>query len=178
MANRNFARAVRRKTQWAGMGSQAGTAAIPDMITIAAGATALLSIGFVIRGALGIIDEETTVTRTIGMLRARIDLGTADLQAKYAMGCAVVTQEALAAGVASLPDPATAGDFEWLYYSTGQLQRGLTANDENGLATVAVPFDVRGQRIVRAGQNIAWWCSAVDAAVQIGVAGRYLVKLT
>ena len=180
MANRNFARAMRRKTQWAGLGDAAGAATIPNMVTTAAGTNQILSLGVIVDGTQGLFDEEVTVTRMIGTVAAKIALGTASLFGTFAMGCIVARGEAIAAGVGSLADPMTDPDAEWLFYTQCQLARGLTADIDNGIASIQIPFDTRGQRIVRAGSNLVW-VAAVDtgsANVIVGVSGRYLVKLT
>ncbi len=179
MADRGFARAMRRKTQWVGMGSESATAAIPQMVAIAVAGTAILSEGFVATGGPGfLLDEETTVTRTIGQVTAKIGAGTANLEGEFALGCVVARAEAITAGTGSLPSPISDPDAEWLYYFSGQLSRGGTLDIDNGVASLRQAFDVRGQRIVRAGSQVVWVGEAAGTTVDVGVTGRYLVKLT
>ncbi len=168
----------RRKTQWAGMGSAAGAATMPVVQVIAAGASAILSQGLVTAGSLGIIDDETTVTRMIGRWMAGLTVGTGGISCEFALGVVVARLEAVAAGVGSLPSPVVDPDAEWLYYASGLVKRQQTADDENGTVTVREMFDTRGQRIVRVGQTVVWIASAVTNSIDIGVSGRYLVKLT
>ena len=168
----------RRKTQWAGFASAAGAATMPVVTVVAAGTTVLLSTGMIVAGAQGLFDEETTVTRTLGRWLAGLTVGTAGITGEFAIGCIVARAEAITAGVASMASPVTDPDAEWLYYASGLVKRQQTADDENGTVTMRESFDVRGQRIVRAGSNVAWLASAVSASVDIGVSGRYLVKLT
>ena len=178
MAHRNFARAMRRKTQWAGFSAAAGGQTLPVAVNVAAAAVGIVSAGFTIAGGSGAVDEEVTVTRTLGIARFKMDAATALLSAQFAMGCIVARNEAVTAGVASLANPITDPDAEWLYYVTGNLLRGNAANDEDGTSTATIPFDVRGQRIVRAGSTLVWIAAAQTAAVQSMVGGRYLLKLT
>jgi len=177
MANRNFARAMRRKTEWAGFGSEGGAAALPAPQTIAAAASAILSNGAVVAGGTGFVDQEVTITRTIGTAIAKIAAGTVSLEGEFAIGLLVARNEAVTAGVASMPSPVTDPDAEWLYHISGQLIRGLTANIDDGIATVRIPFDVRGQRVLRAGSNVVWIGAAEGTTLDLGVTGRYLVKL-
>ena len=104
MAHRQFARAMRRKTQWAGMGDKAGAANIPATEILAAGTAEIISQALIIANAAGVVDEETTITRTIGTFTARMGTATATAGAGIAVGCGVFTNQAVAAGVGSLPD--------------------------------------------------------------------------
>ena len=183
MANRNFARAMRRKTQWAGFGNEAGAATVPVMLNVTAGTTAIISVGAITAGGAGIFDDETTITRTIGRVAWSLSAdGAAGTRTSVAIGCAVVRNEALTAGISALPSPETDPDFEWLYYSVHQLQQVGAQLDGASLEGESHAFDVRGQRIVRLGQTLVWLAAVTSAAVavdaRVGVGGRYLVKLT
>jgi len=148
------------------------------LVTIAAGGTSLLAQGFFIAGGAGIVDEETTITRTIGQFAAQLDLGTAGLQARYGIGMVVARNEAIAAGTGSLPSALSDQDAEWLYYATGSLERGTAADTFAGPEFLKKDFDVRGQRIVRAGSSVVWICAVEGAAITVSVHPRYLLKLT
>ena len=86
MAHRNFARAMRRKTQWGGFGDATPAALFPDWTTVTSGAVVLLSQGIVISGGLGLVDEEFTVTRTIGQVSVAMGTDTALADARLAVG--------------------------------------------------------------------------------------------
>ncbi len=176
MADRAFARAMRRKTQWAGLGSQAGAGTIPISQAAAGGATVILSTAMIIGGAAGLLDEEVTITRLIGQISAVVDLDSADTEGSFAIGCYVTRAEAIAAGVASLPNPETDPDAEWLYYIAGLVRNAAVATKDE-LSSMRQAFDVRGQRKVRSGETLVWLLSARTAAVRAAVQGRYLVKL-
>ncbi len=178
MANRNFARAMRRKTQWFGMGPATGVA-LPTYTTLGVGVPAIISQALIAGGAAGLLDEEGTITRMIGQISAQLDAETADVQATVAVGMGVFRDEAVAAGVASLPSPEDDPDFEWLFYGVYGLGNGpTTAGQNDQLSSLRVDFDVRGQRIVRTGQNVVWLAEAQTAALRVMVGGRYLIKLT
>ncbi len=119
MAHRQFARAMRRKTQWAGFGDQGASAVLPTLQTVASGASVILSQGFVIGGSVGVLDEETTITRTIGRVTVVLNADTALSAGTYAVGLGVFRNQAVTAGVASLASLEDNPDFEWLYYTAG-----------------------------------------------------------
>ncbi len=170
----------RRKTQWTGMLDAAGAATIPGFVVVTTGAPAIIAQGFLIAGSAGVLDEETTITRLIGSTRVRLQLDTANLSSRFAIGVYIARLEAVTAGVAALPSPLTDPDAEWLYYVSGQIRRENTANVDRGIGTFFMPFDVRGQRIVRVGQTPVWIAeiSVGLDGIDVAVAGRYLVKLT
>ena len=176
---RQFARGgPRRKTQWAGFGTAGGGATLPIMVVLTAGTTSILSQAFVVSGGTGIVDEETTITRTLGIWSFATNLATAAVSGTYAIGLAVVRNEALAAGVGSLPSVESDPDFEWLYYAAGHLRNPNSTLQDGPLSAVHMAFDVRGQRIVRKGSTVVWLAESETIGMVAGVAGRYLLKLT
>ncbi len=178
MANRNFARVMRRKTQWGGFGNAAAGATIPTPAALTAGTPQIISTGIIIAGAAGIVDEEFTITRTIGAVMVAHGENTANLAGSWAVGCVIARNEAVNAGVASLPSPEDDPDAEWLYYAQGSVQNPNNALRDGPTSGRFVDFDVRGQRIVRAGSTIVWIAESQVANVTVGVNGRFLVKLT
>ena len=177
---RQFSRGARRKTQWAGFGDEAGTAAFGSMLALTAGTPVILSVGMIIGGAAGFFDEEVTITRMIGTVTALLNSVAAGAQARVGIGCYVADQVAITAGVASLPSPEDSPDSEWLYYAQFDLTNPITSPTEGQISVNArvVDFDVRGQRIVRAGESPVWIAESETSGVIIGVGGRYLGKLT
>ncbi len=177
MANRNFARAMRRKTQWAGIGTAVAAVGPNPPVNVAAAAAVILSAGLVVNGGSGLFDEETTVTRMIGEILVLGD----DIAGPgaFAVGCVVARGEAITAGVASLPSPAGDPDAEWLYYYAGGLRNVIGTGPASSVTAAArIQFDVRSQRILRAGSNVVWIAFADTDDMEISVNGRYLVKLT
>ena len=174
---RQFARGMRRKTQWAGFGNQVGAATLPISIVVTAGNTVLLSTNAIIAGAAGFLDEEVTIVRTIGNILALVDSDSADAEGSFAIGLYVTRAEAIAAGVGSLPSPEADPDAEWLYYAAGVLRRSATANINDGVTTFRDQFDVRSQRRLRSGESMVWLLSARTGSVRASVSGRYLAKL-
>ena len=179
MAHRNFARSMRRKTQWFGFGDSAGTANLPSYVNLTTGTAGILSAN-VIRGAgVGSFEEEFTITRMIGQISFIHKSNALGLEGSIAIGCGVVGGAALAAGVASLPSPEDQPDYEWLFYGVYGIHNDELVNEgnANALQTGRVDFDVRGQRIVRAGASVVWIAETQTLNVDAIVGGRYLVKL-
>ena len=176
MANRNFARSMRRKTQWGGFGNAAGAAALPVHVAMTAGTPVILSQGVVVQGALGVGSEVVTLVRTIGQFSANLNLGTANLDGTVAVGCIVARDEAVAAGVGSLPSPEDDPDSDWLYYGVFGLHNAVSGqlSDESH---VRQDFDVRGQRISKNGETVVWLAESQTSDVDAMVGGRYLFKL-
>ena len=177
MARTFTPRIQRRKTQWVGFGAAAGGATIPTFVTVPVGSAVILSQGMIVGGAAGLVDEEVTITRMIGSLGVVMASATVGAEATVAVGLAVARAEAITAGVGSLLSPESDPDFEWLYYSVLQLHNGLSAGGEATFHTVMRTMDVKGQRVVRAGQSTVWLAESETSSTEIAVGGRYLVKL-
>ena len=167
----------RRKTQWAGMGDSVGAAVLPGFVVVPSGGPAILSFNMVVNGGVGLIDEEGTITRMIGRVSARINVNTANVSATLAVGCIVARNEAIVAGVGSLPSPEDDPDSDWLFYAVMGLVNPNTTNNDSSLANVHFDFDVSGQRIVRVGASPVWIAEAQSQAIFTQVGGRYLAKL-
>jgi len=168
----------RRKTQWAGLGDAAGAASIPAPQALTVGTPAIVSFNAIVGGAAGLLDEEVTITRTVGMITCAMNVDTAVAEAGVAVGCAVARSEAITAGVASLPSPEDDPDFEWLFYASFALVNPQNALRDGPASAIHIPFDVKGQRIMRAGQSVVWIAETNESGVVLSANGRYLVKLT
>ncbi len=177
MANRAFTRVSRRKTQWFGIGSSAGGVGPNPPVAIASGGVSILSQAFIASGSSGALEEEVTITRMIGEILVASNDTTAE-EAAFAIGCIVARNEAVAAGVASLASPSSDPDAEWVYYVAGGVVQEEAAPIGSFAEVARVPFDVRGQRIVRAGSTVVWIAQAVSGPLFMSVNGRYLTKLT
>ncbi len=177
MANRNFSRAMRRKTQWAGFGDAAGAANIPAWVAGAVGTPAIVSQAMIVQNAAGLIDEEITITRMIGRIGVTIDVATAGSRGAIAIGCLVARVTAISAGVASLPSPEDDPDSDWLYYAVLPVLNPATADTDGPLSMYTYDFDVKGQRVVRSGETPVWLMESQTVNCEAFVGGRYLAKL-
>ncbi len=179
MARAQFrGRGPRRKTQWGGFGNFDGAANLPHFVNLLAGAPAIVSQAVIAAGTSGLVDEEFTITRMIGRWTTHIAVNTAAAEATVAIGCLVTYAEAIAAGVASLPSVEDDPDSEWLYYGTMHLINPNSTVRDGPASAGSIDFDVRSQRIVKRGMSVVWIAESETSAVDLGVGGRYLVKLT
>ena len=169
----------RRKTQWFGTLDVAGSNVLPLLVSAVNGATSILAQGLARAAGSGASDEEVTITRMIGNLLIVLDGTAASANGGgFAIGCLVTRSEAAIAGVASMPSPETDPDAEWVYHTSGIVQREtVETNSAGGNAFLRIPFDVRGQRIIRTGSTVVWLGSARGATILMGANVRYLVKL-
>jgi len=179
MARQQFRRGPRRKTQWAGFGDEAGTAALSSLVTLVAGTPQIISQGMVVQGSLGLLDDEVTITRMIGQFVGLLNAIAADAEAEFAIGVLVARNEAIIAGVASLPSPEDDPDSDWLFYGQYHVAQPQASAIQGTISLNAIRenFDVRGQRIVKAGEAPVWIAESQTAGVKVGVGGRYLAKL-
>ena len=179
MAARSFARrGMRRKVQWVGMLDQAGANAFPVFTALPTATAAILSFGVVASGiAADAVEEEVTITRTIGLLTVHLDVDTADALGAFAVGLIVQRGEQVTAGVASMPTPLGDPDAEWLYWTAGMLRNSNLTSREGPISSLHIPFDIRSQRVLRRGSTPVWLGQGAAAGLVASVSGRYLVKL-
>ena len=82
------------------------------------------------------------------------------------------------AGVASFPSPEDDPNYEWLFYGVFMLLNPQNTLRDGPTSSFRIPFDVRGQRIVRNGHLPVWIAESQTNNAICGVGGRYLFKLT
>ncbi len=75
-----------------------------------------LAIGAVVAFNMFTADEAETILRTRGRIQGVQDSTMVNESATVAVGLAVVSARAVAAGAASLPRPSTEGSYPWLWY--------------------------------------------------------------
>ena len=181
MANRGFARGARRKTAWTGIGKADGTSQPPTEVVLAAGTNTLVARGVYATGAgaKGVpgAEDESTITRMIGSLYAQINVATTVASASVAIGALVMRQEAVVAGVASMPSPKDSPELDWLYYSVLQVRNPIGVEADGPLSGITRQFDVRGQRVLRNRDELVWLAEASVANCTVQVGGRVLFLL-
>ncbi len=159
-----MARTQRRKSTWVGSADQ-------GFIAVGGGAS-------VINQSLALADGETVV-RVRGVLSVKPSVYTADVDIVGAMGFALVSNQALAAGAASIPGPWTnnASDlwFVWMPFAF-RFEVGATA-EVSFPASVQLPIDSKAMRKGDAGETIAVMVESQAAALEASVAFRLLLKL-
>ena len=141
---RNFARSSTPNRTWAG--------AAPAARTVIPAASKVLV--FTITVDNPGIDE--TVLRVVGGVRVMFDQSSADEYQLGAIGMCIVTDTAIAAGIASIPDPVTdVQDDVWFFYqSFAQRFSLLTAVGFDADGGHYYPFDSKAKRVVHSGMSI------------------------
>jgi len=159
--------APRRKTIWVGASETVFT-------TVTSGASLLLS-SFA-PDALSIL--AATVVRVRGLFQVQPNSFAADLDYDGAYGLAVVSDEALAAGAASIPRPFDDDDWTgWLvhgYYS----QHFMFDNTASGYLEPATVIDSKAMRKVRPNEALVWMVESRTGAVKVQIPARVLMMLS
>ena len=168
----SIVRSARRQTQWLGR----------DFDT----APVLLGSSSVILDSVLTVAEKAllpfTIVRTVGTLACFSDQITLREEGFGALGVAVVSEQATAAGVASVPNPVTdvASDlwFQYMTWMCGYQVSGTPASAQGNSLNV-FPFDSKGQRKVPDGGDIAVVLanSSAAAGIEYILNMRILVKL-
>ncbi len=161
------ARAPKRKTIWVGTADQ-------SVITVAGGASVIIS-SFA-PDALSIL--AATVVRVRGFAIFFPSAFGADLNYSGAYGLGIVSDEALAAGAASIPRPFD--DDDW----TGWLVHGYFAGHlefQSAVGETQLPFgyhiDSKAMRKVRPNEALVWMVESQVGAVTVNIQARVLMML-
>ena len=155
---RQFRRPMQRRgnrapTQWTGFLTSAYAA-------LAANSSVILGSVSVIVG-----QPAQTIRRIRGVLSIASDQSTADEQQIGALGCAVVTDAAIAVGITAMPDPFTDIDQDvWMLYEPfAQKFEFITGvGFESNIAT-SYSIDNKAMRRVEDGQSLAFILSNAHA---------------
>ncbi len=119
---------------------------------------------------------EVTVLRTRGMMWYTSDQGAANEDYQGALGMAVVTDRAAAAGIASVPGPVTDGDDDvWALYQAF----GYRGTDAGVSTPPPIELDSKAMRKVPPGRVIVFVVENGHATgLRFGFTLRVLAKLT
>jgi len=167
MANRvthNRGRAPRRLTQWIGPADQ-GYVAVTD-----AGATLIGSAPF---------DEAATIVRTRGAFACRPESEAADVSLTGAIGVGIVSSEAFAAGIASIPEPFSDGDWGgWFVWRSFAYE--VRFSDATGVGFLDWGFEIDSKAMRKVGPNesLVIIAESQGGAFRVNVPLRILVKLS
>ena len=138
-----FVRGVRRKTSWLG--------AAADTATTQLNANTLIIDQSLSAGELA--RRPFTIVRTRGYIYIQSNQLAAREEVHGALAFAVVSDQAVAAGGAAVPDPITNIDsdmfFVWQAFAFGQMPSSGTP------AGVMIPFDSKAMRKVSDGEDVA-----------------------
>ena len=171
-ANQSLSRRPRRKTAW-GVG--------PDTIAdvFSSTSTQTWDTGIALAN-----EEQATIVRIHGFVQ--LFLTASDAAASgfaVAMGFGIVTAEAFAAGVASMPSPLTDANWDgWMWHKFVQVRSiAAAAADFNGLASVQnIDIDVKAMRILQSDNTLFGATEVVEtgtATLQVNADTRLLLLL-
>ena len=157
-------RATKRVNAWVGSADQGGQ-------SIASNASAILQSNATLGG--------TTVVRTRGLLLVRPQGFGADLDMQGALGIGIVSDQAFAAGAASIPGPWTDPDWDgWFLWMAWALR--VEFSDASGVnipADVTQQIDSKAMRKVQFNETLVVMAESQAGAVIIETPFRMLVKL-
>ena len=131
--------------------------------------------------AAGLALRPFTVIRTRGIIQVRSDQAGATESYGADLGCAVVSDQAVAIGVTAVPTPLTDKSSDlWFVYEQlfGRIEIGSGAGTGVPVQTsMFKEFDSKAMRKVEEGQDLVTVVENELAGCNIIVSGRFLVKL-
>ena len=159
---RNPIRGRKRTSDWVGSADQ-GAIAVAGNTSVIIQSNALLG--------------NTTVVRTRGQISAFSSTRSADTEVVGAFGICIVTDEAFAAGAASIPGPWTnSGSDRWFVWEPiGYLFEVTT--DVGRLVFPSREFDSKAMRKVGANETVVVMYESQASAQSVFVSFRMLLKL-
>ena len=114
-----------------------------------------LAIGSIVAFSALVADEAETLLRSRGLVKLVLDASSINESATVAMGLAMVSARAVAAGAASLPRPASEGSFPWLWHDWG-IVSSFAGAGTGGIAEVStVIVDSKAMRKVKEDEVLA-----------------------
>jgi len=169
MANRFPRRGIsprgpKRTSTWVGSADQ-------GIVSVAAGATVI------VESNATLID--TTIVRTRGLMTAQPASFGVDAMIIGAYGIGIVSDQAFAAGAASLPGPWTDKDWGgWLVWLPIAFRFEATTDVGRLLASVSMQMDSKAMRKVQANETVVTIAESQATAFDVTSVFRMLVKLS
>ena len=155
---------ARRLTQWIGPADQ-GYVAVAS-----AGATLIASAPF---------EEQTTIVRNRGNVSIKITTVTADLDIVGAFGLGIVTAEAFAAGVGSMPEPFSDADWGgWMVWRSFSYHFEFITGTGSDFLVWDFEVDSKAMRKVSPNEVLVLIAESQVGAYSISTPLRTLVKLS
>jgi len=162
--HRSFGARSKRLTQWVGPAGQGFVA------VAAGGATLINNVPFT---------EASTIIRIRGMMSVQPQAFSASLDIVGAYGEAIVSQEAFAAGVASIPEPFSDADWSgWMVWRSFSYH--LESSSTIGITELSWNDQVDSKSMRKVGPNdvLVGIAESQGGAFEISVPFRTLVKLS
>jgi len=159
---------AKRQTEWIGSADQAYSGVTGD--------TKTLLQTFASTGS--ILTSRSTIIRTRGLLSISAGTEAADREIVGAMGMAVVSDQAAAAGAGSIPGPWSNQDWDgWFVWIAFAMSFGFTSAAGVLLEHVNFLFDSKAMRKFNSGESAVVMVETVAQSVRVAVPFRQLYKL-
>ena len=124
-------------------------------------------------------EDPFTFVRTRGMVAIRPDVYSADLDIIGAVGMGIVTAEAFAAGVGSIPEPYTDGDWGgWFVWRSFGMR--MEFRSDTGMiypATQSLEIDSKAMRKIAPNEVMVVVAESFNGGFAIMDGTRHLIKL-
>ncbi len=162
--HRSFSPGKQRLTQWIGPPAQ-------GFVTVATTAAVLVDSGS--------FEEPLTLMRTRGMVSIRPTSTAATGDFVGAIGMAVVSTEASAAGVASMPEPYTDADWGgWFVWRSFAYAWDVTTDIGRAISSWNMEIDSKAMRKIAPNETVVTIAESFSGAFAIFDGTRFLVKLS
>ncbi len=124
------------------------------------------------------VTENFTVARVRGMMSIALSAYSADISLVGAMGMAIVSDQAFAAGAASIPGPWTDIGWDgWFVWVPFAWEFAFTTDIDRLIGSVQVDIDSKAMRKIKIGDTLVVMAESSSAAFKIGMSFRILQKL-
>ena len=143
-------------------------------VAVGANASVILA-SFALDGST--VEPEATIVRTRGLLSVRSTSTGVDMDIIGAFGMGLVSDEAFAAGAASVPGPWTQSNWEgWFVWIPVAFRFEVTTDVGRLLSSVQMPIDSKAMRKFGAGQTMVWVYESQASAATVAILTRVLLK--
>ena len=120
--------------------------------------------------------EPVTIVRNRGQLAVMPSVTNVDVEVVGAYGMGIVSNEAFAAGVASVPGPWTDGEWEgWMVWQPFAFRFDVASDIGRLIASVQIEIDSKAMRKFEEGNTLIQVVESEAAALKIAVPVRSLI---
>ena len=133
-----------------------------------------IAVGTLVAFVMFIADEAETLLRSRGRFRMVLNAAAIDESVTIAVGLAIVSARAAAAGVASLPRPATEGSYPWLWHDFGVASTFQGQASGTFAQVIDMIVDSKAMRKVKEDEVMVFVvevCSSVDGGGSLQIDG-------
>ncbi len=126
-----------------------------------------------------LLDASVTIVRSRGLLRVQPQTLTAGIEVNGAVGACVVTDQAFAAGAASIPGPWTNADWDgWFIWQEYSMRWDQATDVGRQIASIQYEIDSKAMRKVQANETVVLMAESQVGLIEAFFAPRMLFKLS